>query len=296
MSLILDGKLLAEETKRCLKSKVEQLKKKTKKTISLAVVYLAGENLATKIYVSKKQQAAKEVGIESLVYELKRETKQQELQEVIQGLNQDSKVNGILLQLPLSNKLQPELAVLQINPIKDVDGLHPFNLGLLMLNKPNLIPCTPYGIIKLLEKYQIELEGKKSLVIGRSFLVGKPIAQLLSNKNATVTVAHSKTPREELIQLIKESEILVCALGQANFIQADWLQENSIVIDVGINRDKNQKIVGDVDFVGAREKVRAITPVPGGVGPLTVAQLLVNTVKAFEFQNFGESLIDLELF
>ena len=262
----------------------------------MAVVYLAGENLATKIYVSKKQQAAKEVGIESLVYELKRETKQQELQEVIQGLNQDSKVNGILLQLPLSNKLQPELAVLQINPIKDVDGLHPFNLGLLMLNKPNLIPCTPYGIIKLLEKYQIELEGKKSLVIGRSFLVGKPIAQLLSNKNATVTVAHSKTPREELIQLIKESEILVCALGQANFIQADWLQENSIVLDVGINRDKNQKIVGDVDFVGAREKVRAITPVPGGVGPLTVAQLLVNTVKAFEFQNFGESLIDLELF
>jgi len=295
MTLILDGKSFAEETQNNLKDKITQTKEKTKKEIYLAVC-LVGDNYASQVYVRNKEKAANRVGIKSLTYKLKKDSSQAELHQVIESLNKDSQINGILLQLPLPKHLSPELAILQINPLKDVDGLHPFNLGLITLNRPNLLPCTPYGIIKLLEKYQINLVGKKSLIIGRSFLVGKPISQLLLNKHATVTVTHSKTPHKELIELIQESEIIVSAVGRSCFIKAEYLKKHSIVIDVGINRSQNNKLTGDVDFQAAKEQVRAITPVPGGIGPLTVSYLLVNTLKAFEFQNFGESLIDLNLF
>jgi methylenetetrahydrofolate dehydrogenase (NADP+) / methenyltetrahydrofolate cyclohydrolase len=290
--IILDGKKVAGDLKSCLKNKVAQLKKETGKSPCLAVC-LVGDNPASKVYVGSKQKAAAEVGIDSVMHTLPGNTKQKELQKLFEDLNKDPKINGILLQLPLPKGLEPEPLLLQIDPLKDVDGLHPFNLGMIMAGHPNLIPCTPFGVMRVLQAYNLNPAGLNALVIGRSRLVGKPIAELLLAHDATITVAHSKTSEDELTHLIGRSDLVVAAIGKAQYVKGEWLKEGAIVIDVGMNRLENGKLVGDVDFESAKLKASAITPVPGGVGPLTVAHLLLNTVKAFELQCFGHSSIEL---
>ncbi|MDJ0626250.1 MAG: bifunctional methylenetetrahydrofolate dehydrogenase/methenyltetrahydrofolate cyclohydrolase FolD [Candidatus Caenarcaniphilales bacterium] len=289
---ILDGKKVAGELKGCLKNKIAQLTKETGKKPCLAVC-LIGDDPASQVYVRHKEKACAEVGIESVTYRLPSDTKQAEINKLFKELNENVNVNGILLQLPLPKGLDSETLLLQINPVKDVDGLHPFNLGMILSGHPNLVPCTPFGIIRILQAYQIPLRGKKAVIIGRSRLVGKPIAELLLNEDASISIVHSKTPKDELIYQVKSSDIVIAAVGKPNFVQSEWLKEGAIVIDVGINRADDGKLIGDVDFEGALGKVKAITPVPGGIGPLTVAHLLLNTVKAFEIQCFGYSSIEL---
>jgi methylenetetrahydrofolate dehydrogenase (NADP+)/methenyltetrahydrofolate cyclohydrolase len=285
MSLIIDGKQLAGSLRACLKHKVNDIKDQTGKTPCLAVC-LVGDDPASQVYVASKEKAAASVGINSLVKKLPASIKQSELQKVLADLSADSEVHGILLQLPLPEHLDPEPLLLQIDPLKDVDGLHPYNLGLILAGHPILTPCTPAGILTALQSTEIPLKGKRAVIIGRSRLVGKPIAELLLNQDMTVTIAHSKTPEPELIKIIGESDLVVAAIGKPGFVKAAWLKPDSIVIDVGINRMADKKLVGDIEFEIACERVRAITPVPGGIGPLTVAHLLVNTVKAFELQHF----------
>lgn len=292
MTTIIDGKQIAENLKNCLKQKVKSLIEQTKKTPCLAVC-LVGDDIASKIYVASKEKAAADLGIKSIVHILPSSTKQSDLQNLLANLSKNPEVNGILLQLPLPEGLNTDAALLQIDPLKDVDGLHPFNLGMILTGQPSLIPCTPFGIIRALKSLQINLKGLRGIVLGRSRLVGKPIAELLLNEDITVTIAHSKTPKNELIQIIKQSDLVIAAIGKPQFVQADWLKEGAIVIDVGINRLENKKLVGDVDYQAALPKVKAITPVPGGIGPLTVSHLLLNTIKAFELQNFGYSSIEL---
>ncbi|MDX1921387.1 MAG: bifunctional methylenetetrahydrofolate dehydrogenase/methenyltetrahydrofolate cyclohydrolase FolD [Candidatus Caenarcaniphilales bacterium] len=291
-AIILDGKRVANELRTCLKGKVAQLIKETGKKPCLAVC-LVGDNPASQVYVRNKEKAANEAGIESISHNLPSNTTQAELTDLIRKLNEDENVHGILVQLPLPKGLDTETLLLQINPVKDVDGLHPFNLGMILAGHPNLIPCTPFGVMRLLKAYNISPAGKKVVVLGRSRLVGKPIAQLLLNADATVTTVHSKTPQAYLEQVVKESDIVVAAIGKANYVKADWLKEDAVIIDVGINRLESGKLVGDVDFEEAVKKAAAITPVPGGIGPLTVAHLLLNTVKAFEIKCFGFSSIEL---
>ncbi len=292
MTIIIDGKQIAENLKHCLKKKITNLIQETKKTPCLAVCLVGGDP-ASKVYVASKEKAALELGIKSIMHTLPADIKQKDLQDLLASLSKDPEINGILLQLPLPKGLNTEAALLQIDPLKDVDGLHPFNLGMILTGEPTLIPCTPFGIMRALKSLQINLSGLKAVVIGRSRLVGKPIAELLLNEDITVTITHSKTPQAELIKIIQESDIVVAAIGKARFVQGEWLKEGAIVIDVGINRLENKKLVGDVDFETALPKVKAITPVPGGIGPLTVSHLLLNTVKAFEIQNFGYSSIGL---
>ncbi|HEY9886427.1 MAG TPA: bifunctional methylenetetrahydrofolate dehydrogenase/methenyltetrahydrofolate cyclohydrolase FolD, partial [Vampirovibrionales bacterium] len=288
-AIILDGKKVANEFTTCLKTKVEHLVKESGGKRPYLAVCLVGDDPASQVYVGHKERAAAQVGIDSKTYRLPADTKQEDLQKLILELNGDEQVNGILVQMPLPKGLDADPVLLQINPMKDVDGLHPFNLGMLVAGHQGLIPCTPFGIMRLLQSYRVELTGKKAVVIGRSRLVGKPIAQLLMNEHATVTVVHSRTPEEEIQKIIKESDIVVAALGKPNFVKAEWLKEGSVAIDVGINRGSDGKLIGDIEYEKALSKVKAITPVPGGVGPLTVAHLLINTVKAFEMQCFGYS-------
>lgn len=291
-AVILDGKRVANELRSCLKNKVAQLYKETGKKPCLAVC-LVGDNQASQVYVRNKEKAANDAGIESISHNLPANVSQQELFELIAKLNEDENVNGILVQLPLPKGFDTEALLLQINPVKDVDGLHPFNLGMILAGHPNLIPCTPFGIMRLLKAYNISPAGKKAVVLGRSRLVGKPIAELLINADATITTLHSKTPQAYLEKMLGEADIVVAAIGKPNFVKAEWLKEDATVIDVGINRLDSGKLVGDVDFEAAVQKVAAITPVPGGIGPLTVAHLLLNTVKAFEIKCFGFSSIEL---
>ncbi len=293
-SLILDGKKVANDLKHCLKNKINQISQKVGKRPKLAVI-LVGDNNASKVYIAHKEKAAKELGIESDTHYLPANTKQEDLNNLIKILNEDENINGILLQLPLPATLSPDIAILQINPLKDIDGLHPFNLGLIMTGKPNLIPCTPFGIMRLLQAYHFNPKGLKATVIGRSRLVGKPIAELLINASATVTIMHSKSRLADLIESVKQADLVIAAIGQPAFVKADWIKENAILIDVGINRLENGKLIGDIDFEACvnEGKAKAITPVPGGVGPLTVAHLMLNTVKAFEIQCFGYSSIEL---
>ena len=279
MAQIIDGKKVSSELLKNLKTKIDKLDKKP----ALAVI-LANDNPASKIYVSSKEKHAITLGIKSCVYKFDKNVSQKELVKLIKELNQDPSINGILVQLPLFSHLDEQELLELINPIKDVDGFHPINVGRLNCGlEPFAICCTPKGIIKLLEYYNIEIEGKNALVIGRSNIVGKPTSTLLTNKNATVTLAHSKT--KNLKELTKKAEIIVSATGHPHLITADMVNKGAIIVDVGISKHENGKLMGDVDFDNVKNKASYITPVPGGVGPMTIACLMENTYELFLKQN-----------
>jgi methylenetetrahydrofolate dehydrogenase (NADP+)/methenyltetrahydrofolate cyclohydrolase len=270
---IINGKSLAASIRLSLKEKIEKNEKKP----GLAVV-IVGEDPASQIYVKNKIKACEEIGVRSYSYGLPNTATQEEVETLLLGLAKDDNIDGILLQLPLPKHLNAESAMSKIPVEKDVDGFSAENLGLLALHKERMVACTPLGVMKLLENEGIDLCGKHAVVVGRSDTVGKPMAMLLLNANATVTVCHSKT--ENLQQICKSADILICAVGKAKFITCDMVKEDAVVIDVGMNRDENGKLCGDVDFEGVCQKVSAITPVPGGVGPMTIAMLMYNTCLA----------------
>lgn len=281
MAEILDGRMVAKKIRQGLKSEVEDLKANGINP-KLAVI-MVGEDPSSKIYVKNKSIACNEVGIEYEEFLLSETTTMEELLDLIDKLNKDATIHGILLQSPIPKGLDINEAFRAIDPKKDVDGFNPFNVGKLCLGQDTFVSCTPFGIIKLLGEYNIEIEGKNAVVVGRSNIVGKPMMQCLLNKNATVTVCHSKT--KDLKEVTKEADILVVAIGMANFITKDMVKENAVVIDVGINRGENGKLCGDVDFEEVSKVASYITPVPGGVGPMTIAMLMNNIVKAARAQN-----------
>ena len=270
---IVDGKGLAAKLRAELKEKIA--KQALKPTLAVVIV---GDNPASQIYVRNKIKACEEVGIRSLSYELPAEISQKALEDFLDTLAGDKGVHGILLQLPLPNGLNGESAMARIPTQKDVDGFSAEHLGLLALHKEKIVAATPSGVMKILEHEGVELSGKHAVVLGRSDTVGKPMAMLLLNANATVTVCHSKT--QNLKAICQSADILVSAIGKAKFVTEDMVKEQAVVIDVGINRDENGKLCGDVDFENVKEKASVITPVPGGVGPMTIAMLLYNTYEA----------------
>lgn len=273
---IIDGAMIASEIKEDLKQQVEDLKEKGL-TPGLAVV-LVGDNSASKVYVGNKKKACEYVGIKSFSYELPENTSEDSLLELIDTLNQDKKVHGILVQMPLPRHMDEQKVIKAIAPHKDVDGFHIENAGALLVGAPGFISCTPAGIIELLRRYEVALEGKKCVVVGRSNIVGKPISLLLLRENATVTICHSKTTNLE--EEIKQADVVVVAVGKAKFVKGHMLKEGAVVIDVGMNRDENGKLCGDVDFDSAQGIASLITPVPKGVGPMTIAMLMYNCVLA----------------
>ena len=276
MAVILNGKEVAKKTRENLKSKVEELKKKN--IFPKLAVIMVGDDGASKIYVRNKSKACEELGIEYEEFLLDENTTQQQLLQLINKLNERKDVHGILLQSPVPKHLDINEAFRTISPEKDVDGFNPVNVGKLVLGQDTFISCTPFGIMKLLEEYNIETEGKNAVVIGRSNIVGKPMLQCLLNKHATVTICHSKT--ENLKEITKKADILVAAIGKAKFVTKDMVKPGAVVIDVGINRNEQGKVCGDVDFNEVEGVASYITPVPGGVGPMTVAMLMENIVKA----------------
>lgn len=281
MAVIIDGKELAKKIRNNLRIECEELKQKNIKS-KLAVI-MVGDDPASKVYVRNKSKACEDVGIEYDEYLLDKETTQKELIELIKKLNDEKNINGILLQSPIPSNLDINEAFRTIAPEKDVDGFNPVNVGKLVLDQDTFVSCTPYGIIKMFEEYNIDLSSKNVVILGRSNIVGKPLIHCCLNKNATVTTCHSKT--QNLAQKAKEADILISAIGKAHFVTADMVKENAVVIDVGINRLDNGKITGDVDFENVKEKVSYITPVPGGVGPMTIAMLMNNVIKATRRQN-----------
>lgn len=270
---IIDGKSYAAELRAALKTKIDKLEKKP----GLAVV-IVGNDAASQIYVRNKIKACGEVGIRSFSYELPETATQKQLEDLLDGLANDENIDGILLQLPLPKGFDGESAMAHIPVAKDVDGFSAENLGLLTLHKEKTVACTPLGVMKLLEKEGVQLSGKHAVVLGRSDTVGKPMAMLLLNANATVTVCHSKT--QNIKEICKTADIIVAAVGKAKFVTEDMVKDGAVVIDVGMNRDEIGKLCGDVDFDGVKEKVSLITPVPGGVGPMTIAMLMYNTCLA----------------
>lgn len=281
MAVIIDGKELAKKIRVNLKIECDELKKKNIKS-KLAVI-MVGEDSASKVYVRNKSRACEDVGIEYEEYLLDINTTQKDLIELIEKLNNDKTVNGILLQSPIPSNLDINEAFRTISSEKDVDGFNPVNVGKLVLNQDTFVSCTPYGIMKMFEEYNIDLTGKNVVILGRSNIVGKPLIHCCLNKNATVTSCHSKT--QNLAQKAKEADVLISAIGKANFVTADMVKDGAVVIDVGINRLDNGKITGDVDFENVKEKASYITPVPGGVGPMTIAMLMNNVIKATKRQN-----------
>lgn len=273
---LLNGKAVAAAVRDEVAARVAELPKQ----VGLATV-LVGDDPASHVYVRNKRRLAEKVGIKSFHHELPSDTTQDDLERLIVSLNEDDTVDGILVQLPLPGHLDEQRITSLIDPGKDADGLHPYNLGLLVLSRPALVPCTPQGVMRILEHYDIATSGKRAVVVGRSFLVGRPLAMLLGMKgvDATVTMAHSRTA--DLPAVTREADILVAAVGRAKMIGADWVKPGAAVIDVGINRT-DDGLVGDVDFDAVAEVAGAITPVPGGVGPMTVAMLMKNTVTAAE--------------
>lgn len=272
---IIDGKAIAARFRTELKEKIAQLNTAP----GLAVVIVGGDP-ASQIYVRNKIKACAELGIRSYSYELAESTSQSELDDLLDKLAKDKAVDGILLQLPLPKHLDAESASAHIPFEKDVDGFSAQNLGLLLQNKEEVAACTPLGVMKLLESEEIDLTGKHAVILGRSETVGKPMAMLLLNANATVTVCHSKT--KNLKELCSQADILISAVGKANFVTAEMVKDGAVVIDVGINRDENGKLCGDVDFEDVKEKTSYITPVPGGVGPMTITMLMYNTYVRFK--------------
>ncbi len=280
MAKIIDGKALASKIRQELKTEAAQLKANGIKP-GLAVI-LVGNNPASKVYVNAKGKACEEVGVNSLQHNLPEDAKQEELISLIQRLNNDSDVHGILVQLPLPAHIDEEDVLEAISPYKDVDGFHPFNIGRLAIGKPVIQPCTPFGIMKLLESEGLEISGKHAVVVGRSNIVGKPVAIMLLQKHATVTICHSRT--KNLSDVTRQADILIAAVGRPKMIKGDWIKKDAIVIDVGVNRLENGSLAGDVDFEEAKQIASAITPVPGGVGPMTIAMLLNNTIEAAKKQ------------
>ena len=278
MAIIIDGKRISQEIKDELKDKVEALKAVGKKA-ALAVVQV-GNDPASCVYVNNKKKACAYIGIESLSYELEEETTEEELLELIKRLNEDEKVHGILVQLPLPKHINEDKIIQAISPKKDVDGFHPENVGKLVIGVKGFVSCTPAGVIQLLKRSNIEIAGKNCVVVGRSNIVGKPMALLMLRENATVTIAHSKT--QNLKELCKTADILIVAIGKPRFITSEYIKEGAVVIDVGIHRDENNKLCGDVKYEDVVEIASAITPVPGGVGPMTIAMLMNNCVEAME--------------
>lgn len=274
MYKIIDGKLISAEIRQSIKANVAQFKNKYSKEIGLAVV-LVGENQASQIYVRNKIKACEEVGIKSSAFYLPENARQEEVEDLILSLAQDDNVNGILVQLPLPKHLNEESILNLIPDGKDVDGFSAYNTGKLCKNEQTLVACTPHGVMKMLEREGIDVKGKKAVVVGRSDIVGKPMAMLLLNADATVTICHSKT--QNLKEECLKADILVCAIGKANFIKSDMVKEGAVVIDVGMNRSEEGKLCGDVDFENVKEKCSYITPVPGGVGPMTITMLMYNT-------------------
>ena len=281
MAIIIDGKELAKKIRANLKIECEELKKKNINS-KLAVI-MVGEDSASKVYVRNKSRACEDVGIKYEEYLLDSKITQKELIELIEKLNNDKTINGILLQSPIPSNLDINEAFRTISPEKDVDGFNPLNVGKLVLNQDTFVSCTPYGIMKMFEEYDIDLTGKNVVILGRSNIVGKPLIHCCLNKNATVTSCHSKT--QNIAQKAKEADVLISAIGKANFVTSDMVKEGAVVIDVGINRLENGKITGDVDFENVKEKASYITPVPGGVGPMTIAMLMNNVIKATKRQN-----------
>ena len=280
---ILDGKALAQKIRTQLQKRVQSLQAKIDRPPGLAVL-MVGDNPASAVYVRNKEKACSKVGIASFGRHFPEDTSEAELEQVIADLNQDERVDGILIQLPLPKHLNTVSLLHQIRPDKDADGLHPLNLGKLVRSEAGLRSCTPAGVMELLQEYNIPLEGKKAVVVGRSILVGKPLALMLLEKNATVTITHSRT--QDLAAVCREADILVAALGKPEFITAEMVKPDAVIIDVGINRiedsEGKSRLVGDVAFDSVAEVANYITPVPGGIGPMTVAMLLQNTVLSWE--------------
>ena len=280
MSTVINGRELADQMQAEIQKDVEKM---TQQGVQPGlVVLLVGENPASQTYVRNKERAAAKIGILSKVEKLPETISEEELLAEIDKYNQDSRFHGILVQLPLPKHIDEEKILLAIDPKKDVDGFHPMNLGRLFVGKPEMIPCTPYGIMKMFEAYDIDLTGKRAVVIGRSNIVGKPMAQLLLMKNATVTIAHSKT--EHLAEVAKEADILVVAIGRGHFVTKEFVKPGAVVIDVGMNRNQEGKLIGDVAFDEVSEIASYITPVPKGVGPMTITMLMYQTVEAAKKQ------------
>lgn len=273
---LLNGKELAQKLQQEMTQEVTELKEKGLQP-GLAVI-LVGEDPASQVYVRNKERAANNIGMYSVVYRLPETTSEADLIAKIEELNHDDKVHGILVQLPLPKHINEDLVLDTIDPAKDVDGFHPMNLGNLFAGKPTMIPCTPAGIMELIKLSGLDLAGKNAVIIGRSNIVGKPMAHLLLQANATVTICHSKT--RDLPKVAKQADVLVVAIGRANFVTADFVKEGAVVIDVGINRDENNKLTGDVKFDEVAPLTSYITPVPGGVGPMTITMLMRQTIDA----------------
>ena len=276
MGRIIDGKAVSAQVKEEIKQEVSQLKENGVE-IGLAVV-IVGDDPASQVYVRNKEKACEFVGFNSYKYALPAETTEEELLALIDKLNNDDKVDGILVQLPLPKHLDDKLIINNIRPYKDVDAFHPVNVGHIMVGDYSFLPCTPAGVMKLIDSTGVDVAGKECVVIGRSNIVGKPQAMLLLHRSGTVTVCHSKT--KNLKEVCSRADILVAAVGRAKMITADYIKEGAVVIDVGMNRDENGKLCGDVDFEDCKDKAGYITPVPGGVGPMTIAMLMQNTLTA----------------
>ena len=283
MTMIMDGKQISTTIKDELKVKVEKLKS-AGIDVTLAVIQV-GKDPASSVYVGNKKKACEFIGIRSLSFELEETTTEEELLTLIDSLNLDSTVNGILVQLPLPKHIGEEKILNKINPMKDVDGFHPMHLGALCIGKKGFVSCTPAGIIQLLKRSGIEIAGKECVIIGRSNIVGKPMSLLMLQENATVTVTHSRT--KDLKEVTKRADILIVAIGKPKMITADYIKKDAVVIDVGIHRDENNKLCGDVDYESVFPMCSAITPVPGGVGPMTIAMLMNNCVESVTLQSLS---------
>lgn len=279
MATVVYGSEIAKDIKADLKICIDQLKEQGKRVPKLVVI-LVGDNQASISYVTGKEKACQAIGMENILLCLPETTSEEELLAKVEELNQDASVDGILVQLPLPSHIDEHKVLLQISPDKDVDGFHPYNVGKLLLQEDTFVSCTPKGIIRILETIGFDdLSGKKAVVIGRSNIVGKPVAQLLMNKNATVTVCHSRTAGIE--EITAQADILVASVGKARLVKKNWVKKGAVVIDVGINRDENNKMCGDVDFDDVLDQAGYITPVPKGVGPMTIAMLLENTLESY---------------
>lgn len=274
MARIIDGKQIAADLRENIADDVKKLQTGGV-TPGLAVV-LVGEDPASRVYVSMKEKACAAAGIFSDEHKLPAETSEEELLKLVDRLNNDEKIDGILVQLPLPDHIDESKVLEAISPTKDVDGFHPYNVGRLVTGNPLFQPCTPYGVMKMLEAEGVDLTGKEVVVVGRSNIVGKPVALMCLAKHATVTICHSRT--RDLADRVRQADVVIAAVGRPEMVKGDWIKPGAIVIDVGVNRVGEKKLVGDVDFVGASEHAAAITPVPGGVGPMTISMLLYNTV------------------
>ena len=281
MSKLIDGKQISEQVKERVSGQVAALKEQGI-TVGLAVV-IVGQDPASRVYVNNKKKACARCGIESFEYALPEETTEEELLALVDQLNRDPKVNGILVQLPVPKQIDDHKVIAAIAPEKDVDAFHAVNVGKIMIGDFDFLPCTPSGCMELIDSTGVEIAGKNCVVIGRSNIVGKPMAMLLLHRNGTVTICHSKT--QNLKEICKNADILVAAVGRAKFVTADMVKEGAVVIDVGMNRDENGKLCGDVDFDAVKDIAGYITPVPGGVGPMTIATLMQNTVTAAKIQH-----------